>query len=102
MFDPSDFSSDELLLLASQLRAEYNKTRRLFASKAHHYDHQSISNNYHKESDMIELLETCRALKDKYKAVADVLVNRDHRSPVESWGDSKDKLFSPRDILHSA
>lgn len=95
-------ANDELLLLANKITAEYNRVRKQFVDKAKYYDRQAISNNYHKEDDMVELLEKLKTIKGRYKAIADILVRRDQRNPMEGWQHTNNDLFIGRDILHSA
>lgn len=94
--------TDALLLLANKITVEYNQIRRNFVSKAKYYDRQAISNNYHKEDDMIEMLEKMKTIKGRYKAVADILVRRDRRNPMDGWQHTNNDLFAGGDILHSA
>lgn len=94
--------NDALLLLANKITKEYNTTRHTFVNKAKYYDRQAISNYYHKEEDMIDLLEQLKTLRGRYKAVADILVRREHKPVMDGWQHSNNDLFAGQDILHSA
>lgn len=86
-------STDDLLIMASNITSEYNKIRKQFCDKAKYYSRQALTNNYHKEEDMKALLDKCMELKERYKVVADILRSRNQRLPIDGWHDSNNLLF---------
>lgn len=90
----------ELLLLSSSLLSQYNTTRMNFENKAKHYGRQAITNNYHKEADLIALLEECERLKTQYNQITDILTERGTRNPLAGWNRSNDDLFVAKEVLH--
>jgi len=73
-----------------------------FENKAKHYGRQAITNNYHKEDDLIELLEECKRIKEQYKKIVDILTERGERNPSVGWNRSNDDLFASKEVLHAS
>lgn len=90
----------ELLLLSSSLLSQYNTTRMNFENKARHYGRQAITNNYHKEADLVALLEECERLKRQYNQITDILTERGAKNPIVGWNHSNDDLFVAKEVLH--
>lgn len=90
----------ELLLMANNLLAEYNKTRECFENKARQYGRQAITNNYHKEEDLVDLLDDCATLKFRYNEINAILSARGERNPCAGWNHNNDDLFVAKEVLH--
>ncbi len=93
--------TDNLVLVANRIQAEYNRTRKMFCDKAGYYNRQAITNFYYKEDDLSELIMKCKELKGQYKAISDIMFRRGYRPDIDGWRDSNNFLFNG-DILHSA
>lgn len=94
--------SENLMMLASDIRSEYNKIRQQYHEISIRYYRQSIASSYYKESDMIEMLSKCEALKNRYLEIRDILLGRGLVPAFENhWRDSNNMLFNG-DVLHIA
>jgi len=93
--------SENLMVLASDIRAQYNKLRFEFNSKETGYFRQSISSQYHKEDDLIEMLSRLKTLKTRYIDICNVLKGRGLTQAGEDrWRDNNNHLFVAQEILH--
>lgn len=97
-----NLDTNELILLANDIRHDYHKVRDRFKNKALSYWNQSIASSYHKEQDLRDMLTRCEQLKRQYMDISDVLKARGLHPSVEGWRDKDNKLFQLKDILHSA
>lgn len=88
-----DFDSNDLLVLANDVQSAFNRTREQLHNKVHHYYHQSIASTYVKETDILELIETCQSYKNQYLQIRDVLVGRGIKLRMEPWTVTNDTYF---------
>lgn len=96
-----DLESDNLMMLANDIRREYNEIRHHYHEAEVRYYRQAISSAYYKEADLIEMLEKCRQLKERYITIRDILQGRGIKPAYEGhWKDSNNYLFNG-EILHS-
>lgn len=91
----------ELLLLSSSILSQYNATRMNFENKAKYYGRQAIANNYHKETDLIALLEECERLKMQYNQITNILTERGARNRIVGWNHTNGDLFTAKEVLHT-
>lgn len=97
------FGTNELMLLANDIRRDYNKTRERLKKKVEYYSRQSIASNYQKEEDIEAILAQCVELRRQYLDIRDVLIERGITQDAGGgWRESNNMLFPTNDILHSA
>lgn len=97
------FGTNELMLLANDIRRDYNKTREHLKKKVEYYSRQSIASSYQKEEDIEASLTRCVELKRQYLDIRDALIGRGVTQDAGGgWRDSNNMLFPASDILHSA
>ena len=94
--------SKELMLLANDLRKDYNKACEHLKKKVEYYSRQSIASTYHKEEDIQASLDRCRELKRQYMDLRDALLERGLKPDIGGWRESNNTLYAEKDILHSA
>lgn len=95
-------STDDFLIMANDIRKEYNKLRETFYRKTRSYYNQAIAGTYHKEDDLITMLNEMKRLKDQYVRVCNIL--RDRGVPVVykcDWTKNNDHLFKQGQLLHA-
>ena len=96
-------SDSDLQLIANDTRKDYNKLRHSFYRKAQSYYNQAIAGSYHKEEDLIEMLNELSKLKQRYLSICDILKKRGVRVGYkDSWTGTNTHIFEPSQLLHSA
>lgn len=68
--------SRDLLLIANDIRKEYNKKREYWHNNATRYFHQALTSNYITEERLMYELAECKKLKEEYCKVCDILKSR--------------------------
>ena len=76
----------DLMLLANNLRKEYNKKRELWYRDATRYFHQAIASHYCTEEALASGIEDCGRLKAQYGEVCDILKKRGYHPVIgDAW-----------------
>ena len=83
------------MVLASNLLANYNRTRHELYNRIGNYYRQSIASDYIKEDVLIEMLEKCKKSKESYIRVRDILISRG----AETLPDGSFKMDPEKDLL---
>lgn len=65
--------NDELLIMANNVRRDYNKTREDCRRLYNRYYNQSIASSYISEDELVEHIEKCRQLKQQYADICIIL-----------------------------
>lgn len=97
------FESEDLLILANNVRTEYNKLRQDYYKMSVQYYRQPISTKYYKESELREILDKLEEFKRRYITIRDILASRGINAGLNGhWHDSNNMLFNGSHLLHSA
>lgn len=86
----------ELLLLSADIRHDFHKAKESLKRKVGYYYNQSIASTYHKEDDILVLVNRCKSLKKQYLDMRDVLLSRGvkDRELMPDWDGTNNDLFA--------
>lgn len=95
---------NELILMSAGIRKDYNELRQKYFKKCRQYYNQAIASTYHKEDDLIKMLNELARLKDEYLRICDILKNRGVPYSFKAeWQGNNNHLFNHEgELLHSA
>lgn len=103
MSNLEQLESEGLLILANDIRTEYNKLRQDYHKISIQYYRQPISTQYYKESELREMLDKLEDFKRRYITICDILASKGVKAGLNGhWHDSNNMLFNGSHLLHSA
>lgn len=82
--------TDDLSVIRKELMSiekEYYQTREMLFNTTRRYFNQSIASNYISEQSLLDLVFSCRNIKDKYMTTQKILKEKQH-NPGWSFGDN--------------
>lgn len=93
------FNTNDLMLLATDIRGQYSKKKQTFYNLSQRYYMQAIASNYYKEDDIADALEECRRLKAQYLDICEILKGRGYYYACGDKWQSKDGLVEPTQLV---
>lgn len=89
------FDTNDLMLLATDLRHQYSKKKEAFHNISQRYYMQAIASKYYKESDIRDSLDELEALKNQYLDICELLKGRGFYYACGDKWQSQDGLVEP-------